>query len=261
MHVHNLCLILLAFDWNYALHNGPARIVALAAAIAPTLQLLKRAIPGLGGWKAVATNIFFSVVGVIALTSPDQLLSVNFFANIIVTAIGAAGIHGTAKLAGSQDDASALIASPGPSIASKTPMLILVLGLSFAMAGLSGCTDWERGTYQTLKASKTVIDTAQADYEARTIPRTQAAYTIINEAKAAQTLAVQQMETYEEIKFAKANPGALSAQQAAVNAALAQLPALLKAVEGVYQHKPPAPAPPIAKPAAVIFRPGLALAA
>src|SRR5882762_10059691 len=46
----------------------------------------------------------------------------------------------------------------------------------FAVMFQTGCSSFERTTFQTLAASKAVIDQAQVDYEARTIPHTQAIF-------------------------------------------------------------------------------------
>jgi len=87
---------------------------------------------------------------------------------------------------------------------------------------LAGCSDWERTTFQTLSASKATIDGAQAAYEARTIPHNQCAYNIINKAKAAQTLAVDAMMTYETTKTGTA--------QSVVEADLAQLSPIVASI-------------------------------
>lgn len=77
----------------------------------------------------------------------------------------------------------------------------------------AGCNDWERTTFQSVAASKAVIDQAQVDYEARTIPHTTCAYNLINKAKAAQTTAVDALLVYEQVKAFKGN---LSAQEGIV---------------------------------------------
>lgn len=94
-----------------------------------------------------------------------------------------------------------------------------------------GCTDFERTSFQTLSASKAVIDQAQTDYEARTIPHNACAYSIINDAKAVQTTAVNAMVVYEEEKAAKTD---LTAQTAVVVGTLAALPAVIEQVKSLY---------------------------
>jgi len=107
--------------------------------------------------------------------------------------------------------------------------------LAFAVLALcvTGCTSFERQAFQTLSTSKAVIDTAQTDYEARTLPHNACAYTIINDAKAAQTAGVNAMVVYEEEKAAKAD---LTAQTAVVTSTLVQLPALIVKVKSLYSN-------------------------
>jgi hypothetical protein len=77
--------------------------------------------------------------------------------------------------------------------------IFILAALAFACVG---CTDFERATFNTLSSSKAVIDQTQADYESKTIPHTQCAYSLINNAKAAQTVAVDAFLDYESIKNA-----------------------------------------------------------
>lgn len=106
--------------------------------------------------------------------------------------------------------------------------------LALVLLVLAGCSDWERTTFQTLSASQAVINQAQTDYEARTIPHTTATFNVINEAKAVQTTAVQSMVTYENVKAAKGTATALSAQQQIVATALTQLPPLIASIKALY---------------------------
>lgn len=69
----------------------------------------------------------------------------------------------------------------------------------------SGCNSWERTTFQTLSSSKAVLDTAQADYESNKIPQSRCAYSMINNGKAAQDVAVNAMVEYEKLKATKGN--------------------------------------------------------
>jgi hypothetical protein len=260
MHVHfALCLILAAIDWNFVLHNGPARLVALAVTIAPLMQLLKRFIPSLGGWKAVALNVVISTAGVIAVTPPDKLLEPSTLASIFTVALAAAGIHGTSKLVGGSDEDPADVPQQQNPLAKPT-LLLLILGASVALLGVTGCSDFERQTYKELAASQAVVNQAQDDYESRLIPRTPAAYAAINKAKAAQTLAVQSMATYEKIKEAKGAQTALDAQQQIVAAALQALPDLIAAVRATYTAPtapmaPRSPAKPIGRPVSAWLNP------
>jgi len=104
----------------------------------------------------------------------------------------------------------------------------------FAVMFQTGCSSFERTTFQTLAASKAVIDQAQVDYEARTIPHTQAIFTVITQAKAVQATAVQGMVVYEEIKSANGSASALSLQQQVVIIALANLPPAIADVKALY---------------------------
>ena len=78
----------------------------------------------------------------------------------------------------------------------KRFLALLALGLTI---GLTACDDFERSAFQTLSASKAVLDVAQTDYEQLVLPSptTKCAYALINDGKAAQTVAVNAMLTYE----------------------------------------------------------------
>ena len=95
--------------------------------------------------------------------------------------------------------------------------------------GLTACDEFELSAFQTLSASKAVLDVAQTDYEAGTpIPHNKCAYALINDGKAAQTVAVNAMLTYEGVKAAK---GDLSAVTATVTADLVALAPLVVRVQ------------------------------
>ena len=100
-------------------------------------------------------------------------------------------------------------------------------------ACLTACDSFERSTFKTLSASQAVINQAQADYEARTIPKNACSYSIINDAKAAQTTAVNAMVVYEQEKVVK---GDLTAQTAIVASTLGQLPNLIGEVKSLYSN-------------------------
>lgn len=103
---------------------------------------------------------------------------------------------------------------------------------------VAGCNSFERTAFQTLSTTKTALDGAQAAYEAGCpapagstagcIPHSAEAFAAINKAKAADSLAVQAMVNYEEIKVVKGTTASdLDAAEAAVVADLAELPALI----------------------------------
>lgn len=76
--------------------------------------------------------------------------------------------------------------------------------LPLVLLAAVGCNDFERNTFKTLSASKAVLDDAQVKYEAGTaLPHNSCAFTIINDGKAAQTIAVNAMLNYESVKAAK----------------------------------------------------------
>jgi hypothetical protein len=104
---------------------------------------------------------------------------------------------------------------------------ILVVSLLLLVAG---CSNWERQTFQTLSASKAVLDQAQADYTTRTIPQTHCAEAIINDGKAAQTAAVDAMVVYEQLKATK---GSLTAQTVIVTADLATLAPMVVQIQAL----------------------------
>lgn len=116
----------------------------------------------------------------------------------------------------------------------KPPRLAaLILAVPFLFA-LTACNTFERTTFQTLSASKAILDTAQADYEAGTpIPHNACAYALINDGKAAQTTAVNAMLTYEGVKAAKAD---LTAITATVSADLFNLAPLVVKVQALISN-------------------------
>lgn len=124
---------------------------------------------------------------------------------------------------------------------------------AICLIALAGCNTFERNAFNTLSASKAVIDQAQADYTARTIPQTACSYAVINSAKAAQTVGVNAMLVYEQEKTAGQS---LTAQEAVITAELAALPGIVVQVKTLYTNPgsctmpaapvvaPPAMAPP-----------------
>lgn len=110
-------------------------------------------------------------------------------------------------------------------------MKIRILASALLIFCVLGCTDFERTSFQTLSASKAVIDQAQADYEAKTLPHDACVFGIVNDAKAIQTVAVQALVVYEEEKAASKD---LTAQTAVVASAIAELPAAIGEVKSLY---------------------------
>lgn len=135
--------------------------------------------------------------------------------------------------------------TPRPNLSSTIPLVLLAaLLIPFAMVG---CTSWERSSFQTLAASKAVIDQAQVDYESGKLPHSKAVYDAVNKAKGAQTLAVNAMVTYEGMKAQGAHQTALQAAQTDVAIALEALPAILADIKALYTKQT----------AAIYVRPGV----
>lgn len=84
-----------------------AKIISISVAVYALIQLLKQApqlAPYLTGWRSLAVNTAFCVVGVVAITPPDQLYTFATVMQIAQALGGAAGIHGTiSKLSGSTE--------------------------------------------------------------------------------------------------------------------------------------------------------------
>lgn len=108
-------------------------------------------------------------------------------------------------------------------------LFALLLG-SFA---LTGCNDFERTSFQTLSASKAVIDTAQADYEAHKLPKTACTKALIESGKVAQTVAVNALMDYDKVLAAHGDP---ALTQAAVISDLASLAPMVAQVKTLYTN-------------------------
>jgi hypothetical protein len=84
----------------------------------------------------------------------------------------------------------------------------LITTLCFALVG---CDTWERTTFQSLSASKALIDGADSDYRAGRLPQTDDVYFAIVKAKNVQTVAVHSFDMYWSIK--KELLGAVTSEQ------------------------------------------------
>lgn len=78
-----------------------AKVLAIVGAVYGILQGLKK-VPAftafLTGWKAIAFNVALTILGLLVVLPADQLYTVNTLNAIlttIITALAAAGIHGT----------------------------------------------------------------------------------------------------------------------------------------------------------------------
>lgn len=112
-----------------------------------------------------------------------------------------------------------------------------ILAAILLTLAVAGCNSWERTTFQTLSASKATIDNAQAQYESKAIAQTSCAYSIINDAKASQVIAVNGFLGYEQVKNAK---GDIATAEATVAAELASLVPLVAQVTALLSN-PAAP--------------------
>src|SRR3954468_16413947 len=97
-----MTLALAALDGTMA-----AKVIAIAVIIYPILQGVKKAIPSLSGWYAVALNVVLALGGVIVAVPANQLFSVGTLLMFITAATAAAGIHGTIKSLTAPDSADA----------------------------------------------------------------------------------------------------------------------------------------------------------
>jgi len=157
----------------------------------------------------------------------------------IDTLVGLQHLAVVAVVAGIVSAAGYLKQSPLPPVeesrtASSKLAALVVASLLLGSFGLTGCNDFERKTYQTLSASKSLIDQAQIDYEAGTLPHTQASYDAINKAKDAQTTAVRAFQVYEAAKLAVNQNSDVTAQIAALNSALSNLGPAVAGVKHIY---------------------------
>ncbi len=98
-----------------------------------------------------------------------------------------------------------------------------IMLVSLALMVSTGCDKFERAAFNTLATSKAVTDLAQADYENGSIPRTQCAYSIINDAKSAQATGVTGLLAYHNVAQANGNTTATAAALVTDLSALAPL--------------------------------------
>lgn len=147
---------------------------------------------------------------------------------------GTAGFIGSASGVIPEASTAAPVSSAAETKAIPQAPASAILGAALLfciIGGLTGCTDFERTSFNTLSASQAVINQAQVDYEAKTIPQSACAYAVVNDAKAAQTAAVDAMLIYEQQKAAGTN---LTAQTATVAADLLELPVLVADIKNLY---------------------------
>lgn len=137
---------------------------------------------------------------------------------------------------------------------SPPAMLMLLLAVFTLTTGFS-CNDFERSTYNSLAASKAVIDQAAADYNAGTIARSSANHDAIERARNVHDAAVQAFHAYKVVKDAGADKAGLQRARDQVQAALNQLLAVQQSLEAIPRGnlktsglRLTPPAPPFSEP-------------
>lgn len=229
-------------------------VLAVTATVYGVLQGLKKIpvlTPYLTGWVAIAFNVLLSIGGLLITIPANQLYTTSTLIALLTTVLSAAGVHGTVSAlskptvlaatppTGEVKEVPATLVpnDPGnvPLASNKTilPLVLLALMIIPLMAA-KGCSSFEKTTFQTLAATKAVLDGAQADYESGKLPHSEQVYKALNEAKAADTLAVNAMVVYEQIKATGATASQLEAQSLIVEQLLADLPALIASVKTFY---------------------------
>ena len=211
--------------------------------------------------KGLSVFVFSSIVTGLAATNLDP-------ANFNFSKTGLAKLGSLAAIIGVKAVLLYLKQSPLPA---ESPNKIAgwnrLAGLILACAALSSITlltgcfnSWERESYATLAASKTVIDCAVAGYNhfdadirhacaanpddpafdpaTFYLPQTREAQQAIEKARQVQVAAVEAFEAYAVAKLAKDRTVPLAEKQATVTTCLQQLPALLSAVREL-MGKPP----------------------
>lgn len=185
-----------------------------------------------GGFSHVVVGVYVALIALYAgVPSVASLLNTIYAAlpawshEVILAVLGAAAFYSNndAATKSNADAAADRAASAGNY---KSLGVLLVLGL--AMLSLTGCSSFERNTFNSLSASKAVIDTAQKDYTAGTIKQTACTYAVINDAKAAQTVAVNSMLVYETAK----NAG----NEASVQLAVADIIPIIAEIKTLYTN-------------------------
>jgi hypothetical protein len=171
--------------------------------------------------------------------------------------INPTGSSGPSSLSVAKD----LGARPPSSFVSAVALGLLVP----SVLALTGCVNvWERSTYATLAASKSLIDCAIAGYNASDtdirqycaadasdpnfdpgmfhIPRTREAQQLIEKARQVQTASVQAFEAYAVAKVARDPSVSLAAKEAAVMSEIAELPQLISSIRALFAKQPSASA-------------------
>ena len=217
---------------------------------------------------------WFKGLGVFALSSMITALATMSLdpASFNFSRAGLAKVGAAALVIGAKAVLLYLKQSPLPgnqqnSIADWTKITgVLALCVIIPASGLlAGCVStWDQTTYESLAASKALIDCAVAGYnhfdadirhlcaggsedaaqdpacDAKVfyLPQTRDAQQAIEKARQAQVAAVEAFSAYAVAKVAKDKAVTLQEKQAAVIGYLVQLPTLLEAVRGLMGKKP-----------------------
>lgn len=111
-------------------------------------------------------------------------------------------------------------------------LTLLILVMTLALLA-TGCSSWERQTYQSLAASKAVIDRVAADYATGAIPQTVENRQAIERARLVQTAAVEAFRAYAEAKVAGQGSAGLDKLRLETISALQQIPAVLAPLQAI----------------------------
>lgn len=275
---HGPLAMLAAAAAPYALQT---KILIIAGGVYGLLQGLKKAGLPLNGIWAVAFNLGSSILGVITLVQPQDLLSTQTISAVLIAAAGAAGVHGTIRSfsggnSGSAGNAPSSSSTSGSSSTastkstSSTSSQVLKLAtlacagiaLGFTVAGCSlihkpGQTTpsapLDQVARNTLATSSGVLNQAQVEYlaECSANPTTKTC-TLINQAGAAQNAALTTLETYCGFANTAVLPAAdaechpVASFESALVTATANLQELVGEVKGVISPQPaasPSPQP------------------
>lgn len=74
------------------------KVIAVMGVVYAVLQAIKKAFPQIMGWSAVIVNVLFSAIGAVIVIPPEHWFSLDTLTTglvALVSALGAAGIHGT----------------------------------------------------------------------------------------------------------------------------------------------------------------------
>jgi hypothetical protein len=90
-------LLLLAIVLPATLATLPVKIIAIAGFAYILIAALKKAMPSINGWYALALNVAFSLAGTVMVAKPGDFSDPTFWATLIAIIASASGIQGTVK--------------------------------------------------------------------------------------------------------------------------------------------------------------------